>query len=47
MVVLLAPPQYVDFDRVMEELLAFYPAERHFCLLSAWPTPDLPSTAWN
>ncbi|HZE66331.1 MAG TPA: N-acetyltransferase [Sporichthyaceae bacterium] len=41
MVVLLAPPQYVDFDRVMEELLAFYPPERHFCLLSAWPTPDL------
>jgi hypothetical protein len=41
MVVLLAPPQYVDFDKVIAEVLAFYPPQRHFCLLSAWPTPDL------
>jgi hypothetical protein len=41
MVVLLAPPTYVDFDKVMADVLAIYPPERHFCLLSAWPTPDL------
>jgi GNAT superfamily N-acetyltransferase len=40
MAVLLAPPQYVDFDKVMAEVRAFYPPQRHFCLLSAWPTPE-------
>ena len=39
--VLLQPPCYTDIDDAMERALAFYPQERHFVLLSAWPTPDL------
>jgi hypothetical protein len=39
--VLLQPPAYVDLDDVVERTLAFYPADRHFVLMSAWPTPDL------
>lgn len=39
--VLLAPPQLVDLDEVVDRLLTFYPADRHWVLLSAWPTPDL------
>jgi len=39
--VLLQPPAYVDLDATMQEILAFYPPERHVVLLSAWPTPDL------
>ncbi|MGQ0464741.1 MAG: GNAT family N-acetyltransferase [Sporichthyaceae bacterium] len=38
---LLTPPQYTDLDGAMARLLAFYPPERHWVLLSAWPTPDL------
>jgi hypothetical protein len=41
MAVLLTPPGYVDLGQVLAEVLAFYPPQRHFCLLSAWPTPDL------
>jgi hypothetical protein len=39
--VLLAPPPYTDLDDVVDRLLAFYPADRHWVLLCAWPTPDL------
>jgi ribosomal protein S18 acetylase RimI-like enzyme len=39
--VLLQPPAYADLDTTVREVLAFYPAERHLMLLSAWPTPDL------
>ena len=39
--VLLQPPAYIDLDATLQELLAFYPPERHVVLLSAWPTPDL------
>ena len=39
--VLLQPPAYIDLDATLEELVAFYPPERHVMLLSAWPTPDL------
>ena len=39
--VLLQPPAYIDLDATMEELVAFFPSERHVMLLSAWPTPDL------
>jgi len=41
MVVLLAPPQYVDFRPGDGRVAGVLPPERHFCLLSAWPTPDL------
>jgi GNAT superfamily N-acetyltransferase len=39
--VLLAPPAYGDVHDAVRRALTFYPAERHFVLLSAWPTPDL------
>jgi hypothetical protein len=39
--VLLAPPVYTDLEDVIARLTAFYPPERHWVLLSAWPTPDL------
>ncbi|WP_019876785.1 GNAT family N-acetyltransferase [Sporichthya polymorpha] len=39
--VLLAPPAYGDLDDVLARLTAFYPPDRHFALLSVWPTPDL------
>jgi hypothetical protein len=39
--VLLRPPPYVDLPDVLRRLTDFYPPERHFVLLSAWPTPDL------
>lgn len=39
--VLLCPPQYTDVNDVMDRLLAFFPPERHWILLSAWPLPDL------
>lgn len=42
--VLLRPPAYLDLPDTLRRLLAFYPLERHFVFLSAWPTPDL-STA--
>ncbi len=41
--VLLAPPAYTDVDDVIARLTAFYPPERHWALLSVWPTPDLSS----
>ncbi len=39
--VLLTPPAYTDLDEVATRLSAFYPPERHWVLLSVWPTPDL------
>ncbi|WP_113700702.1 GNAT family N-acetyltransferase [Nonomuraea lactucae] len=39
--VLLRPPPYVDLPDMLRRLVEFYPPERHFVLLSAWPTPDL------
>ena len=39
--VLLQPPGYVDLRSALEHVLAFYPPERHFVLMSAWPTEDL------
>jgi hypothetical protein len=41
LVVLLAPPAYIDLADVVARVSAFYPPERHFVLLSPWPTPDL------
>src|SRR4051812_22665001 len=38
---LLRPPQYTDLEDVLARLREFYPPERHWTLLSAWPTPDL------
>lgn len=42
--VLLRPPPYVDLADVVRRVTDFFPPERHFVFLSAWPTPDL-STA--
>jgi hypothetical protein len=42
--VLLQPPQYVDMDDVLDRLTGFYPPERHFVLMSAWPAGDLRGT---
>jgi ribosomal protein S18 acetylase RimI-like enzyme len=39
--VLLQPPEYIDLAAAMRDLVGFYPPERHFVLLSAFPTPDL------
>lgn len=39
--VILRPPEQVDFTAVIAEVLGFYPPDRHFVLLSAFPTPDL------
>jgi hypothetical protein len=39
--VLLQPPAYVDLASTIARVLDFFPPERHFALLSAWPTPDL------
>lgn len=39
--VLLTPPAYTDLDDVITRLTAFYPPDRHWVLLSVWPTPDL------
>lgn len=36
--VLLQPPEYVDLTHVLQQVAAFYPADRHFALLSAFPT---------
>ncbi|HUR72638.1 MAG TPA: GNAT family N-acetyltransferase [Sporichthya sp.] len=38
---LLTPPPYTDLEDVIGRLIAFYPPERHWGLLSVWPTPDL------
>lgn len=42
--VLLQPPAYIDLVDAVQRTLASYPPERHFVLLSAWPTPDLSSS---
>jgi len=39
--VLLQPPAYAPADDAARRALDFYPPDRHFVLLSAWPTPDL------
>ena len=39
--ILLQPPHLTDLSDVVARVLGFYPAERHFALLSPWPTPDL------
>ena len=39
--VLLQPPEYVDLAETIRGIVASYPPERHFVLLSAFPTPDL------
>jgi len=39
--VLLQPPQYIDLDDAVRRMVDFYPPDRHFLFLSAWPTPDL------
>jgi ribosomal protein S18 acetylase RimI-like enzyme len=41
--VLLQPPAYTDLDSAVRRMIDFYPADRHFVFLSAWPTPDLSS----
>jgi GNAT superfamily N-acetyltransferase len=41
--VLLQPPEYTDLPAAISALIEFYPADRHFVLLSAFPTPDLTS----
>jgi GNAT superfamily N-acetyltransferase len=41
---LLQPPAYIDVDDAVARALEFYPPDRHFVLLSAWPTPDLTAT---
>lgn len=38
---LLTPPAYTNLDEVVARLTSFYPPERHWMLLSVWPTPDL------
>lgn len=40
MAVLLSPPAYTDLDDILARLADFYPPERHFAVLSAWPSPD-------
>ncbi len=39
--VLLQPGEYVDLASAIDEIVGFYPADRHFVVLSAFPTPDL------
>jgi hypothetical protein len=39
--VLLAPPAYIDWADAVARVIDHYPPERHFVLLSPWPTPDL------
>lgn len=39
--VLLQPPAYIDLDAAVRRVIDFFPPERHFVLLSPWPTPDL------
>lgn len=39
--VLLQPPTYIDLAATIQAVIAAYPADRHFVLLSAFPTPDL------
>lgn len=39
--VLLQPPAYTSTTDAARRALDFYPPDRHFVLLSAWPTPDL------
>jgi hypothetical protein len=41
--VLLQPPEYLDLNDAVHSILDFYPPERHFVLLSPFPTPDLSS----
>lgn len=41
MAILLQPPRLTDLSDVVARLLDFYPPQRHFALLSPWPTPDL------
>ena len=41
LVALLQPPEYIDIRAAVQRAIEFYPPERHFLLLSAWPTPDL------
>ncbi len=40
-VVVLQPPSYVDLEAALAEAIAWYPPERHFVVLSPFPTPDL------
>lgn len=47
MAVLLRPPAYGDVVATLARLGAFYPPERHVCLLSVWPTPDLSGAGWE
>lgn len=39
--ILLRPLPLTDLSGVVARLLDFYPPQRHFALLSPWPTPDL------
>ncbi len=39
--ILLQPPTGRAIDDTMARLVGFYPAERHFVLMSPFPTPDL------
>ncbi len=39
--ILLRPPHLSDMSDVVARLLDFYPPERHFAVLSPWPTRDL------
>lgn len=41
--VLLQPPEYIDLPAALSAMQNFYPPDRHFVLLSAFPTPDLTS----
>lgn len=44
---LLQPPPYTDMDDVVRRLTEFFPPERHFVFLSAWPTPDLSGAGFS
>ena len=39
--ILLQPPPYASVTDAVQRALDFFPPERPFVLLSAWPTPDL------
>ncbi len=40
-VVVLQPAPYIDLEDALAEAIAWYPPERHFVVLSPFPTPDL------
>ena len=45
--VLLQPPEYVDIDAVATAIDSFFPPQRHFVVLSAFPTPSFEHHGWS